>query len=162
MGDKTGDKIKLLFYFGGTIMFKYRKKYNDLIDKIIRLKATKEIYTEHLKLTYEVSDGNDEIKLSAKIKAASDLIELLSEILTHCEEKIGGIFSYRKKYEGLCRNIYLLKEATRVQRDQYEWRIDFDGSPAYSAEERSRLEGLYDYATNLITELNDILGIKEK
>ena len=141
-------------------MFKYRKKYNDLIDKIIRLKATKEIYTEHLKLIYEASDGNDKIKLSAKIKAASDLIELLSEILTHCEEKIGGIFNYRKKYEGLYRNIYLLKEATRVQRDQFKWRIDFNGSPAYSVEERSQLEGLYEHATKLIIELNNILGIK--
>lgn len=140
-------------------MFGYRKKYNDLIYKIIRLKDTKEIYTEHLKVIYKVTGGNDEIRLGAEVKANLDLIETLNEILKHREEKI-DIFGYKKKYKEVWHNIYLLKEQTQVQHDQYKWRINFGGSPAYSVEERSRLEGLYEYATNLIIELNSILGIK--
>lgn len=141
-------------------MFRYKKKYNDLIYKIIRLKDTKEIYIEHLKVIYEViTDGNDKIELGAKVEANLVLIEILNETLARCEKRI-GVFGYRKKYKELWHDIYLLKEETRVQRDQYKWRIDFDSSPAYSMEERSRLKGLYEYATDLIIELNNILGIK--
>ena len=142
-------------------MFGYRKKYNNLIYKIIRLKTIREIYNIHLKVIYK-TDGNDEIRLGVKIKANSDLIEALNEILKHREKKI-GIFDYKKKYEELRRSVYLLKEEIRVQRDQYEWRIDFDNSTNenhYGIEERSRLESLYEHATNLTAELNDILGIK--
>ena len=143
-------------------MFGYRKKYNDLIYKIIRLKDTKEIYTEHLKVIYKGTDGNDKIKLGAQIKANSDSIEALNEILKHREKKI-GIFGYRKKYEELWRNIFFLKVEIRVQRDQYEWKIGFDNSTNedhYSMEERSRLEGLYERAADLVIELNNILGIE--
>ena len=135
-------------------MFGYRKKYNNLIYKIIRLKDTEEIYTEHLKVIY----GNDKIILDALTKANSDLIGALNEILKHLEEKI-GIFGYEKKYKELRRNIYLLKEQARVQRDQFKWRIDFKGSPAYSMGERSRFEGLYTYEAHLVIELNNILNI---
>ena len=143
-------------------MFGYKKKYNDLIYGIIRLKDTKEIYTEHLKVIYESSDGNDKIKVGIRIKANSYLIETLNEILKNREEK-KDIFGYRKKYEELRRDIYFLKEETRVQRAQYEWRINFDNSTNenhYSTEERLRLEALYKYATDLIIDLNNILGIE--
>lgn len=66
------------------------------------------------------------------------------------------MFGYKEKYNNLTYKYYL-KEEVRVQRDQYKWKIDFNGSPAYSAEEKARLEGLYEYATDLIIELNNIL-----
>ena len=79
-------------------MFGYRKKYNDLIYKTSRLKDTEEIYIEQLKVIYKASDDNDKIRIDAKIKASSYLIENLNEILKNGEEKI-GIFGYKKKYE---------------------------------------------------------------
>lgn len=138
-------------------MFGYRKKYNDLIYKIIRLKELKEIYTEHLKVIYEADDKVDETRLNVNL----DLIKTLNEILKCREEKI-DIFGYKKKYKELWHNIYLLRERIRVQRDQSEWRIDFDNSTDechYSTEERSRLEHLYGYMADLVIEINNILGI---
>ena len=142
-------------------MFGYKKKYNDLIYKIIRIKDSKEIYTEHLKVIYKGTDGDDKIRLGAKIKFNLVLIETFNEILAHRKEKI-GIFGYKKKYQELWRDIYFLRERIRVQRDQFEWRINFDNSTDkdhYSAKERSRLEGLYGYAADLVIEISNILGI---